>query len=211
MKNDNNDLIRYCLKYSTDLSQHEEDVYKRTQLKAYNPAMSSSPIQARLLKLVSMMLQPKHILEVGTFTGFATLCLAEGLAERGVITTIEFDEENHSLAQAHFLDSQYKNQIRSLLGNAVSVIPTLEDTFDLVFIDAAKKLYIDFYELVMDKVRPGGCILVDNVLWFEKILDEKKDPTTQAIHSFNEHVKNDPRVVQMILPFEDGLQLIVKK
>ena len=161
--------------------------------------------------MLSKMMRPNRILEIGTFTGYATLCLAEGLTEDGVLHTIDINQELESMVRENFQKSAFNTQIKYHLGNALEIIPTLDEVFDLVFIDADKKNNANYYQLVFDKVRPGGMIVVDNVLWSGKVLHDITDKDTVEIKKFNEMVHQDARVEKLILPVRDGLFIIRKK
>lgn len=192
-----------------DLLKH---INRETHLKVSMPRMLSGHYQGRLLSMLSKMIAPQRILEIGTFTGYATLCLAEGLQKNGLIYTIDINEELEDMVRANFKKSEFNPQINYQIGDAKQIIPNLKETFDLVFIDADKKNNATYYEMILDKVRPGGLILVDNVLWSGKVLDqEKTDQKTTFINNFNEMVSADPRVEKLILPVRDGLFLIKKK
>ena len=155
-------------------------------------------------------LNPTFILEIGTYTGYSALCLAEGLKNDGKLITIDPNEETNVFAQQYFNKSENKNKIELLEGNAQTIIPTLNHTWDLVFIDADKKNYNVYYDLVINNLKSGGIIIADNVLWSGKVLDEQKDSDTQLIHAFNQKVNNDGRVQNVLLPIRDGLMLIQK-
>lgn len=159
------------------------------------------------------MLNPRRVLEIGTYTGYATLCIAEGLAEEALIHTIEINDEMEDFIQKYLSRSSDKEKIKVHFGDAMEIIPTLNETFDLIFIDADKRLYSDYYDLVFPKVRNGGLILADNTLWDGKVLEEpvQSDKQTIGILEFNEKIKNDPRVERVILPLRDGLTMIWKK
>lgn len=208
----NEKLIHYLentCEVENNLLKH---INRETNLKVSMPRMISGHYQGRLLSLISKMISPEKILEIGTFTGYATLCLAEGLKQNGVIYTIDINEELEDMVRLNFSKSEYNPQIKYLIGDAQEIIPNLNESFDLVFIDADKKNNATYYEMIINKVRPGGIILVDNVLWSGKVLDENKtDKKTSFINSFNEMVSMDKRVEKMILPIRDGLYLIRKK
>jgi predicted O-methyltransferase YrrM len=173
--------------------------------------MLSSNTQGKLLEMISKMIQPENILEVGTFTGFSALCLAAGLREGGQLHTIELREDDAEKAAQYFDASAAGSRITLHVGDARSIIPTLERSWDLVFIDADKVSYIEYYELTLQRLKPGGWIIADNVLFHGQVLDEEiKGKNAKAIHAFNEHVKNDARVEQVLLTVRDGL-LIIKK
>jgi predicted O-methyltransferase YrrM len=173
--------------------------------------MLSSNTQGKLLEMISKMIQPENILEVGTFTGFSALCLAAGLREGGQLHTIELREDDAEKAAQYFDASAAGSRITLHVGDARSIIPTLERSWDLVFIDADKVSYIEYYELTLQSLKPGGWIIADNVLFHGQVLEEEiKGKNAKAIHAFNEHVKNDARVEQVLLTVRDGL-LIIKK
>lgn len=202
--------------YLENLCEPENDLLKHinreTHLKVSMPRMLSGHYQGRLLSMISKMIAPQRILEIGTFTGYATLCLAEGLQKNGLIHTIDINEELEDMVRANFKKSDFDAQINYQIGDAKQIIPTLIDTFDLVFIDADKKNNATYYEMIMDRVRSGGLILIDNVLWSGKVLDqEKTDQKTTSITNFNELVSSDSRVEKLILPVRDGLFIVRKK
>jgi caffeoyl-CoA O-methyltransferase len=204
-------------KYALGLSSAEDPVLaelsRETHLKMLSPRMLSGRLQGSFLSMISSMLQPSRILEIGTFTGYSAICLAKGLRPGGILTTMDANEEIESIARKYFRASGLDHQIELLIGNALHLIPGLVGSIDLVFIDADKKNYCNYYDLVFDKIRPGGFILADNVLWSGKVLNDetKMDAETFAIHDFNRKVINDDRVEALILPIRDGLTLIRKK
>lgn len=174
--------------------------------------MISGQVQGQFLSMVSSMLRPSRILEIGTFTGFSALCLAEGLAENGLLYTLELRDADANTAQSYFNKSPLASSIKLLRGNAAEIIPTLKETWDLIFIDADKTGYIHYYEQVLPQLKTGGIILADNVLFHGEVLqDEIKGKNAVAIHAFNNHVKNDERVTQVLLTLRDGLMMIQKK
>ena len=192
-----------------DLLKH---INRETHLKVSMPRMLSGHYQGRLLSMLSKMISPEKILEIGTFTGYATLCLAEGLRENGFIYTIDINMELEDMVRSNFEKSDLNSKIKYQIGDAKEIIPSLNETFDLVFIDADKKNNATYYNMIIDKVRSGGLILVDNVLWSGKVLDqEASDQKTSFISKFNEMVSADQRVEKLILPVRDGLFLIRKK
>jgi caffeoyl-CoA O-methyltransferase len=204
-------------KYLDDHITPESDLLKRLQKETFQkttqPQMLSGAYQGRLLSLISKMLRPKRILEIGTFTGYATLCLAEGLPEDGKIITIDRNEELIYLPKKYFAESKFASQIEIKLGNAMDILEELsEQTFDLVFIDADKSNYIHYYEKVIQQMSSGGVILADNVLWYGKVLEETKpnDKDTAILKELNDLVAKDPRVESLILPIRDGISLIRK-
>jgi caffeoyl-CoA O-methyltransferase len=192
-----------------DLLKH---INRETHLKVSMPRMLSGHYQGRLLSMISKMISPEKILEIGTFTGYATLCLAEGLRENGCIYTIDINMELEDMVRSNFKKSDLDSKIIYQIGDAKEIIPSLNETFDLVFIDADKKNNTTYYNMIIDKVRSGGLILVDNVLWSGKVLDQGvSDQKTSFISKFNEMVSADQRVEKLILPVRDGLFLIRKK
>ncbi|MBL0357133.1 MAG: O-methyltransferase [Chitinophagaceae bacterium] len=173
--------------------------------------MLSGKVQGQFLSMISQLMQPKRILEVGTFTGYSALCLAQGLHKDGKLYTLELRKEDAATAQQFFDRSEYKDQLILKLGNAKDIIPTLNETWDIVFIDADKTGYIDYYELILPAVRPNGLIIADNILFHGQVLEpEITGKNAKAIHAFNEHVRNDERVQQVLLTVRDGLSLIRK-
>ena len=187
-------------------------INRETHLKVSMPRMLSGHYQGKLLSMISKMINPERILEIGTFTGYATLCLAEGLRENGRIYTIDINLELEDMVRSNFKRSDLDSKIMYQIGDAKEIIPTLNEIFDLVFIDADKKNNATYYDMIIDKVRSGGLILVDNVLWSGKVLNEGvSDQKTSFISKFNEMVSSDQRVEKLILPVRDGLFLIRKK
>lgn len=200
--------------YLEDHSDSETELLKRinreTYLKESMAHMLSGPYQGRLLSLLSKLISPKRVLEVGTFTGYATLCLAEGLTPDGIIHTIDINEELEDRVQGYFNESAYSTQINYHIGDAMEIIPRLNESFDLVFIDADKKNNLNYYQLVVEKVPSGGVILIDNVLWKGKVLQQNADKQTEIILELNKQIASDPRVEKVILPVRDGVFLIRK-
>ena len=175
--------------------------------------MLSGHMQGRFLAMVAQMIRPRRILEIGTYTGYSALCLAEGLTPDGRLITLDNNEELETFARGYWAKSPYVAQIDLRLGQAADLIPTLDEVFDLVFIDADKENYALYYDLVFDKVRLGGFVLADNVLWSGKVVQSVKssDRDTQAVLAFNQKIHNDPRVENVLLPIRDGLLLVRKK
>jgi predicted O-methyltransferase YrrM len=174
--------------------------------------MLSGPFQGRLLSLISKLVQPKRILEIGTYTGYSALCLAEGLTKEGKLVTLDVNEELHKRVQGYFNASDYSEHIDYRIGDALDLIPALNETWDLVFIDADKKNYLNYYDLVVDRVRSGGLILADNVLWSGKVIDEKaQDKETVLLRQYNERINRDERVENILLPIRDGIMVARKK
>ena len=180
---------------------------RETHQKILQPRMLSGHFQGRVLSMISKLVNPKHILEIGTYTGYATLCLAEGLADNGTLDTIDNNEELYDFQKKYFELSQSKNQITQHLGNALDIIPSLNKKFDLVFIDADKENYINYFEMVVPMMNKGGIILSDNVLWSGKVLEPVKanDKSTQILLEYNKLLKEDKRVETVLLPIRDGL------
>ncbi|WP_443937152.1 O-methyltransferase [Pedobacter sp. MW01-1-1] len=199
-------LINYCEPESALLQK----IDRETNLRVLMPRMLSGHYQGRVLSFLSKMLRPKRILEIGTFTGYATLCLAEGLSNDGIIYTLDINVELEDMVRNHFAQSPYNDQIQYILGDANQSINHLNEVFDLVFIDADKKNNGTYYDLIFDRVRPGGLIIVDNVLWSGKVLQTKQDKDTQNITNFNDKIAADKRVEKLILPVRDGLFVIRK-
>ena len=212
LANNQRRLNTYCETWSSPPNDLLRDLERETHLKTLAPQMMSGHLQGRILSLISRMKQPLRILEIGTFTGYATLCLAEGLPADGELITIEANAE-----MAYFIEKYKKlagleQQIRAISGRAEEVIPQLEETFDLVFIDAGKRDYHMHYDLIIDSVNPGGLILADNILWSGKVLkpETEFDKDTRLLHAFNKKIHEDERVKNIILPIRDGLMLIEK-
>ena len=173
--------------------------------------MLSGKVQGQFLKFISQMLQPNRVLEIGTYTGYAAICLAAGLPENGKLFTIDINEELEDIVKTHVVKAGLQNKIVQIIGDATQEIQKLNETFDLVFIDADKQNYSLYYDLVFDKVRSGGFILADNVLWSGKIIDEQKDKDTQKLAEFNDKVQQDNRVENVIVSIRDGVMMIRKK
>lgn len=201
-------LLQYC-EPETDLLKH---IDRETNLKVLLPRMLSGHYQGRVLSMLSKMNNPKRILEIGTFTGYATLCLAEGLTNDGIIYTLDINAELEDMVRSNFAKSPLNDKIKYLIGDAQESIKSLRDeVFDIVFIDADKKNNGTYYDLIFDQVKPGGIIIVDNVLWSGKILNKAQDKDTKNISSFNNQIAADNRVEKLILPVRDGLFVIRKK
>jgi predicted O-methyltransferase YrrM len=186
---------------------------RKAHIDLLRPRMIAGHLQGRILKMLVRMYRPQRILEIGTYTGYATLCLAEGLPENGEIHTIEIDDEMEDFIRNQFDRSDLKNKIHLHLGDALDMIPQLEGAFDMVFIDADKRVYCEYYEAVFGKVKKGGIILADNTLWSGKVLEEPhpNDKQTLGIIRFNEMIAEDNRIEKVILPLRDGLTVIYKK
>ena len=203
-------------KYSESLSQGETAVLaelnRETYAKVLMPQMLSGGLQGRILAMFSKMIQPARILEIGTFTGYSGICLCEGLKESGKLYTIDINEELEDMVRTFFKKAGLENQIDYRIGNAIDIVPTLDEEFDLVFIDADKNNYLNYYNLIFDRVKKGGYIIADNVLWSGKILDaqEDMDADTKALYDYAHKVKADVRVETLLLPVRDGLMIARK-
>lgn len=206
----NDDLQQLLLNYCEPESELLQHIDRETNLKVLMPRMLSGHYQGRVLSMLSKMVSPKRILEIGTFTGYATLCLAEGLSADGLIYTLDINAELEDMVRANFEKSPLNSKIKYILGDANDTLNQLDEVFDIVFIDADKKNNGTYYDLVFDRVRPGGILIVDNVLWSGKVLQEKQDKDTRNITSFNDKIAADERVEKLILPVRDGLFVIRK-
>jgi len=195
---------------TTAQSQLLAYVEKQTFLHTMDPFNLSGHLQGRMLSMFSHMIKPSRILEIGTFTAYSALCLAEGLDQDGRIVTIEINPEMEYLIKQHISKSKKTEQIITMIGNAIEIIPTLSGHYDLIFIDAAKREYEAYYELCLAKLRAGGFLLIDNVLWKGKILQGRRDPRTRALEAFNLKVRDDHRVENILFPLSDGLQVVRK-
>ena len=206
-------LDEYISKHSDAEPEYLAKINRATHVKLINPRMCSGHLQGRVLSMFCHMIQPNRILELGTFTGYSALCMAEALPEGGVLHTIECDDELEDFILQNFAGSEYADKIQLHIGDALTEIEKLNETFDLVFIDADKREYLDYYEAVLSKLRRGGYIFADNTLWDGKVLKavEPNDKQTIEIMRFNDFVATDPRVEKVILPLRDGLTVIRKK
>lgn len=202
-------LEEYIEAHTTAPDAVLQELYRHTYLHEMNPRMMSGPVQGKFLQFLCRMLKPQRVLEIGTYTGYAAICIARGLPEGGRLVTIEANREYEDTLRHYFAKAQVAEKIELILGDAKTVIPALNETFDLVFIDADKVSYPTYYNIVMEKVRPGGFILADNVLWDGKVLNaQTKERDTQALIAFNDIVQNDPRVENVLLPIRDGFMMI---
>lgn len=205
-------LDEYVCAHTQDENELLKRINRETHLEVLQPRMLSGHFQGRVLSLFSKMIQPKRILEIGTYTGYSALCLAEGLPADGKLVTIDVNEELETRVRGYFEASNFNNQIEYIIGKALEVIPTLDEKWDLVFIDADKQNYIAYYELIVPLVKNGGFILADNVLWSGKVADPtKNDKDTTLLRQFNDILKNDERVEPVLLPIRDGLFIARKK
>jgi len=203
------ELEDYIEKHSQNEPELLAQLNKETYQKILLPRMLSGHFQGRVLSMLSKLILPVTVLEIGTYTGYASLCLCEGLQENGQLHTIDIKEELVDFQRKYFDKSPWGNQIFQHLGEAISIIPTLNLKFDLVFIDADKENYINYFEMIVPKMNKGGIILSDNVLWSGKVLEplQKNDSSTEILIRYNELLKNDPRVETVLLPIRDGLTL----
>ena len=212
---DANQLIdAYMAAHSDAEPEYLALVNRAAHVHTINPRMLSGHFQGRILKMLVRMIQPQRVLEIGTFVGYSALCMAEGLPTGGHVDTIEIDDELEEFIREQLAKSPFEERITLHIGNALQVIPQLDTTFDLVFIDADKRLYRDYYELVLPRLKSGGFILADNTLWDGKVLIDKpesNDYQTIAIKAFNDFIATDNRIEKVILPLRDGLTLIMKK
>lgn len=201
------ELENYVAVHSENEPELLAKLNRETHQKILQPRMLSGHFQGRVLSMLSKIIHPKHILEIGTYTGYAALCLAEGLAENGTLDTIDVNEELVDFQKKYFDASAYKDQIFQHLGNALEIIPTLHKKFDLVFIDADKDNYINYFNIIVPMMNKGGIILSDNVLWSGKVLEElnPKDKSTKVLLEYNQLLKEDSRVETVLLPIRDGL------
>lgn len=207
------ELEEYILNHIDPEDELLATLDRNTHLYHLRPRMVSGHLQGRILKMFCRMIRPHRILELGTFTGYSALCLAEGLCEGGEVHTIEIDDEIEDFTRSYFDRSPVGDRIKLYIGDACEIVPTLADTYDLVFIDANKRDYLKYYELVLPKVRPGGIILADNTLWDGKVVTDphSRDAQTVGIERFNDFVATDNRVEKVILPLRDGLTILWKK
>jgi caffeoyl-CoA O-methyltransferase len=201
------ELENYAALHSENEPELLAALNRETHQKVLQPRMLSGHFQGRVLSLLSKLIRPQHILEIGTYTGYASLCLAEGLQENGTLDTIDNNEELYDLQRKYFDLSEWKSRIAQHLGNALEIIPTLDKKFDLVFIDADKENYINYFEMIVPMMNKGGVILSDNVLWSGKVLEPVKpnDKSTNVLLEYNRMLKEDPRVETVLLPIRDGL------
>jgi len=205
-------LSHYAELFSSPENNILAELNRETQAKVLMPRMLSGHLQGRILSMFSHMLKPSLILEIGTYTGYSAICLAEGLKEDGLLHTIDINDELTPLVNSYINKAGLAEKIKTHSGNALEIIPGIEGNYDLVFIDADKVNYSNYFDMVFDRVRPGGIIIADNVLWSGKVLKpaEDMDNDTRAIHLFNEKVRSDSRVECVLLPVRDGL-LVIRK
>jgi predicted O-methyltransferase YrrM len=199
----------YIVEHSQKEPELLSELSRETHLKVIQPRMITGHFQGRVLSLFSKLINPKYILEIGTYTGYSALCLAEGLQKEGELHTIDVNPELESIQNKYFNKSSFRNQIHQYIGDAVELIPNFDRVFDLVFIDAEKKQYDAYFEAVLKKSKSGTVILSDNVLWTGKVVEplSPKDKTTKALLDFNKKLATDPRVETVLLPIRDGLTM----
>ena len=203
-------LDDYCNLHTTPPFQLLYELERETYLKTLAPQMLSGPLQGTLLQFLSEMIKPQLILEIGTFTGYSALCLAQGLSPEGILHTIDVNPEIQYFVDKYVKKAGLQDKITFHLGNALDIVPNLPNEIDLAFIDAGKQQYLDFYELVLPKLRKGGYLLADNVLWSGKVISDAMDADTLAIRSFNKKIQADERVKNIMLPIRDGLTIVQK-
>ena len=206
------ELDQYCCAHTADENDLLKRVNRETHVEVLQPRMLSGHFQGRVLSMLSKMIQPQRILEIGTYTGYSALCMAEGLSTDGKLVTIDVNEELAQRVQGYFDASAFAKQINYIISPALDVIPTLNETWDLVFIDADKQNYIEYYELILPFVRSGGYVILDNVLWSGKVAEpDKNDKDTVLLRKLNELIHEDERVEEVLLPIRDGLMIARKK
>lgn len=205
-------LDTYVCEHSENESELLNELNRQTNLTVLQPRMLSGHFQGRVLSMLSHMIKPNRILEIGTYTGYSALCLAEGLTENGKLITIDINEELEDITREYIQKAKMENVIDYVIGNAMEIIPTLTEEFDIVFIDADKSNYCNYYKLVFDKVKKGGYIIADNVLWSGKVLEEYNllDADTKVIVDYNRMIHDDSRVQEVLLPIRDGLMIARK-
>ncbi len=205
------ELLDYIDRHTSDEGDLLKSLDRETHLKVMMPRMLSGKVQGRFLSMISKILQPKRILEIGTYTGYATICLAEGLAQGGKIYTIDKNSEIKEMTERYFRDAGITDSVNYINGQALEIIPELSETFDLIFIDADKVNYKKYYELCMPKLSENGLIIADNVLWSGKITDQNADKSTKALQEFNDMVQADDKVENVLISVRDGLMILRKK
>ena len=202
----------YSVEHTSSETPLLEKIHRETHLEVLRPRMLSGSFQGRLLSMFSKMLRPHRILEIGTYTGYSALCLAEGLSEKGVLYTLDINAELEDRVRAYFKESEYHHKIDFRIGDANELIPQINEPWDLVFIDADKTNYLNYYEMVISSLKRGGYVIADNVLWSGKVVDDKIDDVdTVALRAFNDFISTDTRVEVVLLPVRDGLMLARKK
>ncbi len=207
----NRKLDKYLADHSSPEDPILEELYRQTHIRFVNPNMTSGHLQGKLLECISFMISPENILEIGTFTGYSAICLSKGLKPGGKLITIEINDELESFSKSYFRLAGADSKIEQITGNALEIIPGLDTKFDLVFIDGDKREYSEYYRLVIDKVKPGGFILADNVLWGGKVMEgEISDPQTKGVVEFNEMIIKEKNIEFVMLPLRDGIFVLRK-
>lgn len=206
------DLTAYADAHTSPETELLRQLNRNTRAHVLAPRMLSGHLQGRFLAMIAHLIRPRRILEIGTYTGYSALCLAEGLTDDGRLITIDHNEELEDFARSYWRQSPLNDKIDLRVGPAADIIPTLDETFDLVFIDADKRNNALYFDLIFDKLRPGGVVLADNVLWSGKVVDQAQsaDPDTVAVRTFNQKIQDDPRVANVLLPIRDGIMMIRK-
>lgn len=205
-------IEQYVQDHSSEEMQVLQELSRETQAKVLRPRMLSGHIQGLFLQMISKLIRPERILEIGTYTGYSAICLAKGLNENGILHTIEVNDELESIIRKYLNKAGLTDKISLHFGNALNIIPSLKETWDLVFIDADKENYLNYYHLIFNQVKSGGWIIADNVLWSGKVADDNEnDIETLSIRQFNEFIHADERVEHLLLPLRDGLMMIRKK
>lgn len=207
-------IQKYCDRYTSEESEVLKQLNRDTHANVLQPRMLSGHFQGRLLSMISKMVRPSMILEIGTYTGYSALCLAEGLADGGKLITIDVNAEREDMVNDYIAKAGMTGRIQHIIGDAWNIVKTLPHTYDLIFIDADKPNYMRYYEMAINKLNAGGYLLLDNILWSGKVVDEKelaKDKDTQLLHAVNERVQEDDRVENILLPIRDGVMLVRKK
>jgi len=213
MMNANDDsLEQYILAHIDDEGDYLRALYRDTHVKLMRPRMASGHLQGRMLKMFVEMIRPKQILEIGTFSGYSAICMAEGLKEGGMLHTFEINDEQEDFTRPWLGNSPVANKIKFYIGDALQLLPSMDITFDLAFVDGDKRKYIEYYEMVLSKLSDGGYLIADNTLWDGKVVfeDENKDPASIALRNFNNDIQSNPKVENLILPLRDGVSLIRK-
>jgi len=206
-------IFQYIVNHSDKEDKILTDLSRKTHLETIHPRMLSGHLQGKFLEFISKMIKPERILEIGTFTGYSAICLAKGLSENGLLYTIEINDERKPIIDEFIKKAGFSDKIKLLIGDAIKVIPEITELFDLVFIDADKPNYLNYFKVVFPKLKPGGFIIVDNVLWDGKVIKKvmKDDVSTKGIIDFNNYIQNNELVENLMLPLRDGLMLIRKK
>lgn len=207
-------IQQYCDTHTSPENDVLQKLNRETFANVLQPRMLSGHFQGRVLSMISHMIKPQMILEIGTYTGYSAICLAEGLAEGGKLITIDINAEREELVNTYIQKAGFENRIQHIIGDALNIVKTLPHTYDLIFIDADKPNYIRYYDMAMEKLSPGGYVLIDNILWSGKVVDETaliRDKDTQLLHQLNQKVQQDARVENVLLPIRDGLMLVRKR